>query len=149
MGATSAVLAASRGVDVDALVMVSAPAWFEDEPRSQAMQELKRIWWSPTRRRAMHLLGGVHVERPQRWRDPRHPVEAITGAHVPVLLVHGEDDHYFPVTDAVAMADAAPDATLWIERPGFGHAEDGLDHGVCRRLTTAIATWAGTGRFPT
>lgn len=148
MGATSTVLAAARGVGLDAAVLVSAPAWLEDEPRSQAMQALRRIWWSPTRRRAMWLIGGVTVERPQQWRDPRHPVDAIADVGVAVLLVHGVDDHYFPVSDAIAMADAARDATLWIEPAGFGHAEDGLDHGACRRLTTAVAVWADTGRFP-
>ena len=148
MGATSALLAAARGVPVDAVVAVSAPAVFEDGPRSAAMQQLQRVWHSRTRRRLMRTVGGVRVEAPSRWREPRHPVDAVTDIAVPVLVVHGVDDHYFPPEDARALVDAAPDATLWLEPDGFGHAEDGLDHAMCRRLTQAVALWYDRGRFP-
>lgn len=148
MGATSSLLAVGRGVSVDAVVTVSAPAVFEDEPRSVAMQTLRDVWHSPRRRWAMDVVGGVTVVPPEAWNRPEDPVDHAAKVDVPLLVVHGVDDHYFPAADAVRIAEAAPDATLWLEPAGFGHAEDGLDHRTCRRLAHAVATWDRTGRFP-
>lgn len=148
MGGTSALLAASRDVDVAGVVAVSAPAVFEQDPRTMPMQELKSLWHSPVRRRLLRTVGGVDLVPPEAFAPDRMPIEAIARLHRPVLVVHGVDDHYFPAQDAQDLAAAAPDATLWLEAAGFGHAEDGLDHNMCRRLTRAVATFAATGRFP-
>lgn len=147
MGATSAILAASRGVPASAVVAISAPAVFEEHPRSSAMQDLKRLWHSPVRRRLLRTIGGVDLVPPEAFAPDRMPIEAIAGLDVPVLVVHGVDDHYFPAQDALDLAAAAPDATLWLEPAGFGHAEDGLSHEMGRRLTRAVDTFARTGRF--
>jgi hypothetical protein len=73
---------------------------------------------------------GVRLAGPERWGHPPHPVEMLSQVRAPVLVVHGEDDAYFPLSDAEELAAAAGGAaTLWREPAGFGHAEDGLlDH---------------------
>lgn len=70
---------------------------------------------------------------------------------MPVLALdlHGHDDAYFPVDDAQALAGSAGGpAALWLEPPGFGHAEDGLTPAFIGALTDAVtAADPGTG-FP-
>ena len=46
---------------------------------------------------------------------------------IPLLIVHGEQDLYFPVEHGHRLYEAAQEPKeLWIE-PGFGHAESGAD----------------------
>ena len=148
MGATSVLHAAARGTAVDAAVVVSAPAWLEEEPATAAMQRLKRLWESPASRAGMRLAIGVRVVAPARWHHPGHPLDFARAVAVPLLVVHGEDDAYFPVADARALAAASPDAQLWIEPTGFGHAEDGFTTPFADRLAAAIRAVVHEGRFP-
>lgn len=148
MGATSVLHAVSRGAAVDAVVVVSAPAWLEEEPATAAMQRLKRLWESPVSRAGMRLGIGVRVVAPARWRHPGHPLDFVRAVEVPLLVVHGEDDAYFPVADAHALAAAAPDAQLWVEPSGFGHAEDGFTTPFADRLAVAVEAVVRQGRFP-
>ncbi|OEV25430.1 hypothetical protein AN220_13690, partial [Streptomyces nanshensis] len=62
-------------------------------------------------------------------------------APVPLLVVHGDQDPYFPVDHPLSLAEAAdPEACeLWL-RPGFGHAENAADAALLDR----IGSWAAT-----
>lgn len=148
MGATSVLHAVARGTRVDAAVVVSAPARLEEEPATAAMQRLKRLWESPVTRVGMRVGIGVRVVAPARWRHPGHPLDFVRDVHVPLLVVHGEDDAYFPVADARALVAAAPAARLWLEPTGFGHAEDGFTAEFADRLGAAVATVVDSGEFP-
>ncbi|MGY1837752.1 MULTISPECIES: alpha/beta hydrolase [unclassified Modestobacter] len=73
-----------------------------------------------------------------------HPVQAAPVrvaaaiAPVPLLLVHGDRDEYFPLEHFRSLAQAAgPAATVWVE-PGMGHAENG----VTAPLAARIGRWA-------
>ena len=120
----------------------------EEHPATEAMQRLKRHWESPVSRAGMRLGIGVRVVHPRRWAHPGHPREFAAAVTGPLLVVHGEDDAYFPVADAEAIAAAAPRATLWREPVGFGHAEDGFTPGFAARLAAAVTRVADTGDFP-
>lgn len=148
MGATSVLHAVATGLDVEAAVAISAPARLEEEPATAAMQRLKRHWESPVSRAGMRVALGVRVVSPRRWRHPGHPHELVRDVDVPLLVVHGADDAYFPVADAEALVEAAPDARLWLEPDGFGHAEDGFTPGFAARLGRAVADLPGRGAFP-
>lgn len=148
MGATSMLHAIARGTSVDAAVAVSAPAELEEQPASEAMQRLKRVWESPVARQGMRWGIGVRVVPPSRWTHPGHPREFVREADLPLLVVHGHDDAYFPTADARALVDAAPRGTLWLEPNGFGHAEDGFSAVFADRLARAIAVALDEGRFP-
>jgi pimeloyl-ACP methyl ester carboxylesterase len=68
------------------------------------------------------------------------PPDAVAGriAPTPLLVVHGDADHYFPLEHARWLVRAAgPTATLW-ELPGFGHAESWVTPDLSRR----IVRWA-------
>jgi uncharacterized protein len=149
MGATAALHAASRGVEAAGLVLVSATARFRSVPETDATRRLKRVWDSPAQRTALRLGLGVRLAGPERWGHPPHPVEMLSQVRAPVLVVHGEDDAYFPLSDAEELAAAAGGAaTLWREPAGFGHAEDGLSDRFIRALRDAVVAGARDDRFP-
>jgi uncharacterized protein len=148
MGATAALHALARGTEADAAVVVSAPAVLEDEPASVPMQRLKRLWESPVSRAGMRWAIGVRVVHPARWQRPDHPRDLATAVAVPLLVVHGEDDAYFPVSDALLLTAAATTSCLWLEPSGFGHAEDGFTDAFADRLGAAVLEALSSGRFP-
>ena len=148
MGATAALHATALGAPTDAVVSVSGPAWFRDPPDTAALQRLHTIWTRPAARAGMRVAFGVRVAGPAAWRPPPHPADLAVRA-VPLLVVHGADDAYFPPADADALHAAAPSGSaLWQEPHGFGHAEDGFSAAFVDRLTTAVLAVAEDGRFP-
>lgn len=132
MGASIAVRYAGLGGDADAVVSVSAPAyWYERET-----SPLRLIHWAVETR-----LGRIATRVVTRtrlgpvWTDPpASPVE-VAGriAPTPLLIVHGEQDRYFPVRHAEVLAAAAPHAQVWLE-PGMGHAEAGTSVQLVDRI---------------
>lgn len=148
MGGTTAMHAAGTGLELDAVVAISAPAVIRHEPDTEPMRRLKTIWETPLSRHGMRYVLGVRLIHPLGWQAPPHPRDMAASVKAPLLVVHGADDAYFPPTDAEQIAGAAPRSVLWLEPPGFGHAEDGLTPAFCRRLTGAIATAVTDGTFP-
>ncbi|WP_211899248.1 alpha/beta hydrolase family protein [Saccharopolyspora erythraea] len=118
----------------DAVVAVSSPArwWVRD---TAAMRRVHWLLEQPHGRWSARLIG-VRLAPP--WQDvPISPIElAGRVPPTPALVVHGADDHYFPVSDAVALAETAR-AELWLE-PGMRHAESAATPGLVDR----IAAWA-------
>lgn len=148
MGATSVLHALATGTRVEAAVVISAPATLDEDPASEAMQRLKRLWESRVSRAGMRWAIGVRVVHPSRWQPPAHPRDLARHVDVPLLVVHGEDDAYFPVTDAHALSAATATSRLWIEPAGFGHAEDGFTEAFADRLGAAIGEALDHGHFP-
>jgi pimeloyl-ACP methyl ester carboxylesterase len=77
---------------------------------------------------------------PKRWDpEPLSPVQCVADiAPIPLLIVHGDADRYFPLEHPLALADAAgAGAELWIE-PGMGHAEKGATPELVARLADQI-----------
>jgi uncharacterized protein len=149
MGATAALHATSLGAPAEGLVLVSGPAWFRDPPDSDPLKRLHTIWTRPTARAGMRAVFGVRIAGPAAWRSPPHPVEMIGSITVPLLVIHGSDDAYFPPSDADDLHTAAGGpSTLWHEPAGFGHAEDGITPELIARLSGAIAAADRDGRFP-
>jgi pimeloyl-ACP methyl ester carboxylesterase len=122
MGGTAVLRHAGLGGDADAVVSVSAPGlWFERGTR--AMRLVHWMFESRTGRLATRVVRRTRVS-PVGWSTvPESPAE-VAGriAPRPLLIVHGEDDHYFPRHHVDALAASAPDAEVWIE-PGMGHGE--------------------------
>jgi predicted alpha/beta-fold hydrolase len=71
---------------------------------------------------------------------PAPPHELVARiAPVPLLVVHGDADHYFPVEHAEHLFGAAGEPKqLWIE-PGFGHAENAASAELVARIVTWLA----------
>jgi uncharacterized protein len=149
MGAAVALLhaAASAGIpeSPDAVVAVSSPSrwWIR---QTEPMRRLHWLLEQPHGRLLAPALG-VRLDRP--WADiPTSPIEVVQRiAPTPLLIIHGDRDHYFPVEHAQALHRAAGgDARLWV-RPGMGHAETG----TTPALIDEIADWLTSNalRVPT
>jgi uncharacterized protein len=135
-GAISLLYAAQeQAAPPDAVVSVSAPSrWYIRE--TPAMRRVQWLLEAPHARVLAPILG-VRLGRP--WPSvPASPIEVVHRiAPTPLLLVHGDRDHYFPAEHAWALHRAASGgARLWLE-PGMGHAETGMHPDLVDR----IATW--------
>ena len=114
---------------VDAVVSVSAPAfWYYRGTR--VMRLVHHLVETRTGRLAMRL-SGTRIS-PREWTDPlpMPPVEAAAKlGTVPLLVVHGDVDRYFPVEHPRAIRDAAAASgvptEMWVVE-GFGHAESAI-----------------------
>lgn len=129
------------GQRADAVVCISAPAfWYY---RGTRMTDLVHTLILNPIGRAVLRAKGVRVTSRQ-WTEPLpippHMAAGMLSA-VPLLVVHGDVDHYFPLEhpraiEASALAGGV-DVTTWIE-PGFAHAESSISGDCVGR----IAEWA-------
>ncbi len=125
--------------EVDAAVSVSAPAfWYYRGTR--IMRLVHHLVESPAGRLVLRArrtrVSGAG------WPEvlPVPPHEAAAALRVPLLVVHGDADHYFPLEHPRAIHAGARSAgvvtDLWIE-PGVGHAEAAMPE----RVVDAIGAW--------
>ncbi|QNE75922.1 alpha/beta fold hydrolase [Streptomyces finlayi] len=128
---------ARTAAHTDAVVSVSAPArWYY-----RGTAPMRRLHWVVTRP-AGRLVGRygfvTRIDRGDWDPVPLSPVAAVPLiAPAPLLIVHGDQDAYFPLDHPRMLAEAAGSgAELWIER-GMGHAENAADDDVLTR----IAAW--------
>ncbi|UGQ14916.1 alpha/beta hydrolase [Yinghuangia sp. ASG 101] len=138
MGGSVAVRHAALYGGVDAVVSVSSPArWYY-----RGTPPMRRLHLA-----IEHTLGRLVARAvlrtrvsPVDWNPIPEAPRDLAGriAPVPLLVVHGDRDAYFPVDHAQEIFDAANDPKeLWIE-PGLGHAENA----VAPELVARIGVWA-------
>lgn len=149
MGGTAVLRAAGTGLGglLDAVCAISAPAEFL-RVGSPPVEALVRTMTSTTWRVVAEAVYRVRIAR--RWGHPAAAVEDVGSiSPVPLLIVHGSDDHFFGPEHAERLYQAAGEPrTLWLEPAGFGHAEDGLSLSFDRRLTDAIMRVRRSGQWP-
>jgi pimeloyl-ACP methyl ester carboxylesterase len=123
-----------------AVVAVSGPArWYY-----RGTPAMRRAHWVIERPMG-RLVGRVALRTriaATGWNPvPEAPFE-VAGriAPAPLLVVHGDADHYFPVEHAEQLYAAAQDPKeLWLE-PGFGHAENAATPELIQRIATWIVS---------
>ena len=130
----------------DATVLVSSVAhWFYRG--STIMDRLFRLTATPWGRYVLRRTKQIRVsvrdwEDGPRASDDQLPTDPRVCAGIirhPLLLVHGDRDHYFPESHAeqqFAAAAGNPRARLWVE-PEMGHAE----RATTQELVERIAAW--------
>ena len=120
--------------DVDAVVSVSATSrWFYRDTKP-----MRRVHWAVETRFGRFIARHGFKTRVsgRAWTQvPESPVEVVARiAPIPLLLVHGDADHYFPVEHPQALYAAANEPKeLWL-LPGFGHAENAATPEVLDRI---------------
>ena len=133
MGGSVALRYAGLGGDVDAVVSVSSPgAWFERGTRAMRVVH----WLCETRTGRLTCRVARHTRLAAgSWEDVPESPEEVVGAiaPTPLLIVHGDADHYFPLRHVDLLAAAAPTADLWVE-PGMGHAETATTPQLVERI---------------
>ena len=131
---------------LDAVVSVSGPSrWY--------YRGTERMRW--VHRAVEHRLGRFVTRRwlktritPEGWKlVPVPPAEAAARiSPVPLLIVHGLKDHYFPPEHARQLYMAAGEPRdLWI-LPGMGHAEAACGQDLVDRIGRWIEAATATAR---
>ncbi|MED7930134.1 alpha/beta fold hydrolase [Nonomuraea sp. LP-02] len=134
MGAAVAVRHAGLLKGVDAVVAVSGPArWYY-----RGTRPMRQVHWAieqPVGRFAARLVKRTRIRRAPWDPVPLPPYEAAALiAPVPLLVVHGDADTFFPLEHAHQIyAGAREPKELWIE-PGYGHAEAAATPDLVRRI---------------
>jgi fermentation-respiration switch protein FrsA (DUF1100 family) len=130
----------------DAVVSVSGPGrWYY-----RGTEPMRRVHFA-----VEHRIGRFVTRRwlktrisPEGWKlVPMPPAEAAAQiSPVPLLIVHGDQDHYFPVEHARQLYLAAREPKeLWVE-PGMGHAEASCSQGLVDRIGQWIAEAVAPGQ---
>jgi pimeloyl-ACP methyl ester carboxylesterase len=118
----------------DAVVSVSATSrWFVRD--TVPMRRLHRVVETRSGRAFARRVMRTRIS-PHGWDPlPLSPVECVARvAPIPLLVVHGDRDGYFPVSHAHALVEAAGEPVeLWVEE-GFAHAESGASAELVARL---------------
>jgi pimeloyl-ACP methyl ester carboxylesterase len=116
---------------------------------------MRRVHWAVERRLGRMLTRKMLNTRVSsgRWDPvPVPPADAAAKiAPVPLLIVHGDQDGYFPVEHARQLYQAANEPKeLWIV-PGFGHAESAAaaDGALLDRIGRWVREAVAAQRSPT
>jgi pimeloyl-ACP methyl ester carboxylesterase len=132
---------------VDAVATVSAVSRWEVRDTA-AMRRLHRMIETRIGRGVARRFLKVRIDPAGKWaHTPLSPVEAVARISVPLLLVHGDKDHYFGWEHAQALAAASEgrESTLWLV-PDLGHAEQSAANGdvpiLLEQLGSALTTMA-------
>jgi pimeloyl-ACP methyl ester carboxylesterase len=145
MGASVVLRQAALHQGVDAVVSVSSPGrWFY-----RGTEPMRRVHFAAEKRLG-RLIARYFLQTrisPGGWPtpDPMPPAEAASLiAPVPLLIVHGDQDLYFPPEHGRQLFDAAREPKEFWLLPGFGHAERYTDDALADR----IAAWVGEATAP-
>jgi fermentation-respiration switch protein FrsA (DUF1100 family) len=144
MGASIVLRHAGLTGGVDAVVSVSGPGhWY-----FRGTERMRRVHWAVEHKSGRLFTRHVLKTRinPVRWDPaPVPPAEAAALiAPTPLLVVHGDEDPYFPVDHAEEVYEAAGEPReLWLIK-GFGHAESAASNDLVDR----IARWVSQAARP-
>jgi fermentation-respiration switch protein FrsA (DUF1100 family) len=145
MGASSVLRYAGLVGGLDAVVSVSSPGhWYYRGTEAMRLVHLaveRRVGRFVTRRWLKTRVS------PEGWKlIPVPPAEAAAQiAPIPLLVVHGETDHYFPPEHARQLYLAAKEPKeLWL-LPEMGHAEAGTSQDLVDRISSWIEAAITTG----
>lgn len=125
--------AAERG-GIDAVVAVSGPGLWYFRGTSK-MRSLHRYVETAAGRAMLRIARGARVTSTP-WPDPppTDPRAAAAVIDVPLLVVHGGRDDYFPVEHARGLVQASRErAELWVE-DDVGHAEAAMRPELIARM---------------
>jgi pimeloyl-ACP methyl ester carboxylesterase len=128
------------GGGLAAVVAVSGPSrWYY-----RGTPAMRRTHWVIEKRMGRlvsRLALGTRISGAAWDPVPAPPHELVARiSPVPLLVVHGDADHYFPVEHAEQLfAAAAEPKQLWLE-PGFGHAENAASPDLLRRIADWVMT---------
>jgi uncharacterized protein len=116
---------------VDAVVAISTPASW-DGHRSRAVRRM--VWLTGTTAgRAVLRAAGARVSAD--WRRTEAPADLVERiSPIPLVIVHGRDDHYFDEEEAWTLYRRAREPKRLLLAGRFGHAEDGYSADLAARL---------------
>ena len=123
---------------VDAVVAISALAYWDwhGGAHPSARRNFHQRVGTPAGRAALRAWG---VRLPEEWDEPESPEDVVGKiSPVPLVIVHGRDDHLFSEDHAHRLYEAAGEPKRLLLGEHFGHAEDGMTLGFGRRLVGIV-----------
>jgi pimeloyl-ACP methyl ester carboxylesterase len=136
LGGIAVIREAAAYRDIDAVVAISTPDKWGGT--TKPVQRLALVFGTRSGRWLAKHLGGVRLAA--HWEDPLPPIEVVEKiAPTPLLIIHGDNDHFFPPSAAEGLYAAAGDPKRLMIMPGFGHAEDGFTPEFAELLAKEIA----------
>jgi fermentation-respiration switch protein FrsA (DUF1100 family) len=101
---------------------------------------VKRMTWlftSSLGRAIAHRVMGTMINL--EWGNPAPPADVIGSiAPIPILIIHGADDHFFPPAEAELLYARAGEPKRLLVLPKFGHAEDGFTPEFAEQLAGEV-----------
>ena len=119
MGATTVLMAAGMGLPEAVRGVIADSAY--TSPREIWQYVMKKNLRLPTRA-ATFIADGLCKKRLNASSGSYSTVEALKNTEVPVLLIHGEDDHFVPLRMAFENRDACASFCKLLVIPGADHA---------------------------
>jgi pimeloyl-ACP methyl ester carboxylesterase len=146
MGASIVVRHAGLHDGVAAVAAVSGPSrWYY-----RGTVPMRRVHWvieRPLGRLVSRVALRTRIS-PAGWPSAPEPPDELVGriAPVPLLVVHGDADHYFPVEHGERLYAAANEPKrFWLEA-GFGHAENAASAELLGRIRDWVVNAVHTGQ---
>jgi fermentation-respiration switch protein FrsA (DUF1100 family) len=148
MGGSVVVRHAALHGGVDAVISVSGPSrWYYKDTAA-----MRRVHWAIETRLGRLIARGALRTRisPLGWdplAPPESPVEVVARiSPIPLLIVHGDRDHYFPIDHAQALYEAAREPKeLWLIE-GFAHAETAATPELLDRIGAHLGPLVARGQ---
>jgi pimeloyl-ACP methyl ester carboxylesterase len=136
MGGIAAIRHAALVGGVDGVVAISAPARWEGHESAAA----RRVRWLSSTSRGRRLGRALGVRLSDTWGEPEPPEDVVGRiAPIPLVIVHGHDDHFFEEEEAWRLYRRAGHPKRLLLAGRFGHAEDGFTEQFADRLAGEIA----------
>jgi pimeloyl-ACP methyl ester carboxylesterase len=140
MGGIAVIRHAAMLGGVDAVVAISTPASW-DGHRSKAV---RRLAWLTARRYGRSLLRSAGVRVIPAFSRVEAPADLVGKiSPIPLLVVHGRDDHFFDEEEAWLLYQRAGSPKRLLLTGRFGHAEDGYTPAFAERVARAVKEMVG------
>jgi pimeloyl-ACP methyl ester carboxylesterase len=135
MGGIAVIRHAALVGGVDGVVSVSSPARWDGHD-SEAVRRMVWLTGSPAGRWLLRA-GGVRVST--NWEGGPDPVDIVDRiAPIPLLIVHGKDDHFFDEEQAWLLYRHAREPKRMLLAARFGHAEDGYSNVFAEQVANEV-----------
>lgn len=135
MGGIAVIRHAATVGGVDAVVAVSTPALWDGHD-SRAVRRLELLTVSRAGRWLLRSAGVRTVRTFERVEAPADLVGKISP--IPLVIVHGRDDHFFDEEQAWLLYGRAEEPKRLLLADRFGHAEDGYTPAFAERIARVV-----------
>jgi pimeloyl-ACP methyl ester carboxylesterase len=135
MGGIAVIRHAAFVGGIEGVVSISTPATWSGHD-SEAIR--KAVWLTSTPPgRWLLRTSGVRVA--PTWERVEAPVDVVDRiSPIPLLLVHGRNDHFFDEEQVWMLYRRAGHPKRLLLASHFGHAEDGYTAGFARQISAAV-----------
>jgi pimeloyl-ACP methyl ester carboxylesterase len=135
MGGIAVIGHAARIGGVEAVVAISTPGTWT----GHRSVPVRRLIWLVETRAGRRLVRAWGVRTPSSFDRPEDPADvAARVSPIPLIIVHGRDDHFFDEEQAWLLYRSARPPKRLLMASRFGHAEDGYSPSFADRVAKAV-----------